>query len=225
MHDGHHDHSHHHGHEEKTRWVVILTAVTMVVEIIVGYYSNSLALTAEGYHMATHVLAIGLSYIAYVFIRKYAQSEHLTFHKDKVLALSGFTSAIALLVIAAMMAIESITRLIDPVPIRFTEAIVVASIGLVVNALSAVMLHHDKEETDPNIRAAYIHVLADGLTSVTAIIALVLGMIYTIYSLDAISGIIGSVVITSWSVSLIKNSGKTLIEFERKKPDSHASRN
>jgi len=215
MHDGHHDH-HHDTHEHKTRWVVILTACTMLAEIIVGYYSNSMALTAEGYHMSTHVFAIGLSWIAYVLIRKYAQSTYLSFHKEKVLALAGFTSAIVLLVIAVVMAIESIERLINPIPIKFSEAIVVACIGLVVNVISAAVLHHDKDESDHNIRAAYIHVLADGATSVTAIIALTLGMLYNIYSLDALSGIIGSVVITSWSVTLIKGSGKTLIEFQRK---------
>ncbi len=219
MHDGtlHHEHNHdHHSHEHKTRWVVILTALTMILEVTFGYYSNSMALTAEGWHMSTHVFAIGLSWIAYVVIRKYADSERLAFGKDKVLALSGFTSAIILLVIAVIMAVESIERLINPLPIRFSEAIIVACIGLVVNALSAVVLHHGHEESDHNIRAAYLHVLADGLTSVTAIIALTLGMIYHIYSLDALSGIIGSVVITSWSFSLIRGSGKTLIEFQRK---------
>jgi cation diffusion facilitator family transporter len=216
MNDGHIHDQNHGTHEQKTRWVVILTVCTMLAEIIVGYYSNSMALTAEGYHMSTHVFALGLSYVAYVLIRKYAQSEHLSFHKEKVLSLAGFTSAIVLLVIAVIMAIESISRLINPLPIKFSEAIVVASVGLVVNAISAVVLHHDKEESDQNIRAAYVHVLADGLTSITAIVALTIGMIYTIYSFDAISGIIGSVVITSWSVSLIKNSGKSLIEFQRK---------
>ena len=214
MHDDAHEH--HHSHEHRTRWVVILTALTMVLEVTFGYYSNSMALTAEGWHMSTHVFAIGLSWLAYVVIRKYAGSERLSFGNDKVLALSGFTSAIVLLVIAVVMAIESVSRLIDPLPIRFSEAIVVAAIGLVVNAISAVVLHHEREESDYSIRAAYLHVLADGLTSVTAIIALALGMIYNIYSLDAMSGIIGSVVITSWSFTLIKGSGKTLIEFQRK---------
>ncbi|MDP4230710.1 MAG: cation diffusion facilitator family transporter [Bacteroidota bacterium] len=216
MHDGHTEHHHHRTHEQKTRWVLIITAVTMVLEISAGYYSNSMALTADGWHMATHVFAVGLSWIAYYTIRKYAQSEHLSFHKEKVLSLAGFTSAIALIIIAVYMAIESTTRLLAPLPIRFTEAIVVASIGLVVNAISAAVLHHDKEDSDHNIRAAYIHVLADGLTSVTAIIALVLGATYNLYSLDALSGIIGSIVIISWAVTLIKASGKTLIEFERK---------
>lgn len=216
-----HDETHnHHSHEHKTRWVVILTAVTMIVEITAGYYSNSMALTAEGWHMSTHVLAIGLSWIAYVIIRKHAESERLSFHREKVLALSGFTSAIVLQIIAVIMAIESIGRLIHPLQIKFNEAIVVASLGLIVNAISALVLRHDSEESDHNIRAAYLHVVADGFTSVTAIIALVLGSIYTIYFLDALSGLIGSVVITSWAVTLIKGSGKTLIEFQRKYQDT-----
>jgi cation diffusion facilitator family transporter len=217
-----HERTHHTpSHEKKTRWVVILTACTMVVEISVGYYSNSMALTADGWHMGTHVLAIGLSWIAYVLIRKYALSEHLSFHKEKVLALAGFTSAIILEITAIAIAIESINRVLSPLPIKFTEAIGIAIVGLIVNIISAVLLHHDRQVSDQNIRAAYIHVLADGLTSVTAIAALTLGMIYSLNSLDAISGIIGSLVITSWSITLIKGSGKTLIEFKRK--TSHSS--
>lgn len=188
----------------------------MALEITVGYYSNSMALLAEGWHMSTHVFAIGMSWIAYVAIRKYSDSEHISFHNDKLLALSGFTSALVLQVIAVIMAIESIERLLNPIPIRFGEAIVVAAIGLVVNGISALVLHHNEEESDHNIRAAYIHVLADGVTSVTAIIALLAGMLYHIYALDALSGLIGSIVITSWAVTLIKNSGGTLIEFSRK---------
>jgi cation diffusion facilitator family transporter len=207
---------HPHSHEHKTRWVVILTAITMVVEIIFGYYSNSMALTADGWHMSTHVVAIGMSWIAYVMIRKYAHSEHLSFHKEKVLALAGFSSAIVLAVTAVIIAIESFTRLLSPVPIKFYEAIIVATVGLCVNALSAYVLHHEKEESDPNIRAAYLHVLADGLTSITAIFALTFGLLYKLNWLDAVSGIIGSGVIASWAISLIKNSGKTLIEFKRR---------
>jgi cation diffusion facilitator family transporter len=212
-----HDETHsHHSHEHKTGWVVILTACTMVVEIFFGYYSNSMALTADGWHMSTHVFAIGLSWIAYVIIRKYAESAHLSFHKEKVLALAGFTSGIILQITAVLIAIESVNRLLSPLPIKFSEAIIVACIGLAVNATSAFVLRHDPEHGDHNIRAAYIHVLADGLTSVTAIIALTLGMIYRMYWLDALSGVIGSVVITSWSVTLIRGSGKTLVEFQRK---------
>ncbi len=220
-HQHEHAHKHHHHedhselHENKTRWVVMLTMVTMLLEIEVGYYSNSMALTAEGWHMSTHVFAIGLTWLAYFFARKYSQSEKITFKKQKLLALSGFTSAIALQIIAVTMAIESITRLIHPVPIKFSEAIFVAFIGLVVNGISAKLLHHNHSHSDHNIRAAYLHVLADMLTSVIAIAALTAGMYFHIYSLDAISGIIGSIVITSWTVQLIKNSGIELIEFRR----------
>lgn len=220
QHESHsHTHSHDHSliHENKTRIVVILTAVTMVLEISFGYWTNSMALLADGYHMSSHVLALGLSWIAYVLARKYSDSDICTFHREKLLALSGFTSAIMLQIIAVVMAVESFQRLIDPLPIKFEEAIFVAVIGLVVNALSAVFLHHDHSHSDHNIRSAYLHVLADGLTSVTAIIALTAGMFYNLYSLDAISGLISSVVITRWALQLIKNSGKTLVDFKSKK--------
>jgi cation diffusion facilitator family transporter len=219
-HDHNHGHAHHHDHsathEKKTRWVVILTFVTMVVEICIGYYSNSMALTAEGWHMASHVFAIGLTWIAYILVRKYAESTHVSFHKDKFLALSGFTSAIILLIIAIIMVIESISRLITPESIRFSEAIIVAVIGLVVNGISASVLHHKHEHTDNNIRAAYIHVMADGITSVMAILALLAVQFLHWYSLDALSGILGSIVISTWSFSLIRTSGSVLIDFSRK---------
>ena len=143
--------------------------------------------------------------------------EKISFRKEKVFALGGFTSAIVLQVIAIVMIIESTERLMHPLPIKFSEAIFVACIGLVVNLLSAFLLHHDHEHTDHNIRAAYVHVLADGLTSLTAIIALTAGMFWNLFWLDAVSGLIGSVVITSWAVQLIQNSGKELIEFNLKK--------
>lgn len=215
-HDHNHNHDHSLIHESKTRLVVILTSVTMVLEVTFGYWTNSMALLADGYHMSSHVLALGLSWAAYVLARKYSNSDKCTFKREKLLALSGFSSAIILQIIAVVMAIESFQRLIDPLPIKFSEAIFVAIIGLVVNVLSAVFLHHDHAHSDHNIRSAYLHVLADGLTSVTAIIALTAGMYYNLYSLDAISGVISSVVITRWAIQLIKGSGKTLIEFKRK---------
>lgn len=216
VHSHTHEHDHSVIHENKTRIVVILTSVTMVIEITFGYWTNSMALLADGYHMSSHVLALGLSWLAYFLARKYSDTEKFSFRREKLLALSGFTSAIILQVIAVVMAVESFQRLIDPLPIKFTEAIFVAAIGLVVNALSAVFLHHDHAHTDHNIRSAYLHVLADGLTSVTAIIALTAGMYYNLYSLDAISGLISSIVITRWAIQLIKGSGKTLIEFSHK---------
>ena len=202
--------------EYKTRLVVILTAVTMVVEIGFGYYTNSMALLADGFHMSSHAFALGLSWLAYVAARKYSDTIKLSFSRQKLLALSGFTSAIVLQVVAVIMAYEAVNRLVHPLPIKFGEAIFVAVIGLLVNALSALFLHHDHEHRDHNIRAAYLHVLADGLTSVTAILALLAGMYLKLYSFDAISGIISSFVITKWSIDLIRDSGKELIEFKRK---------
>src|SRR5205823_8391669 len=133
--------------------------------------------------MSSHVFALGLTWLAYLIARKYSQHEKVSFEKHKLLALSGFTSAIVLQIIAVIMAVESIQRLIHPLPIKFSEAIIVAVIGLIVNALSAKLLHHGHEHADHNIRAAYLHVLADGLTSLTAIIALSLGMYFNMYSL------------------------------------------
>jgi len=212
--DNHHDHNH--SHEQKAQWVVILTAITMVLEISFGYFSNSMALLAEGWHMSSHVFALGLTWLAYVFTRRYAESAHISFRKEKLLALSGFTSAIVLQIIAIIMVIESVGRLLRPLPIKFGEAIVVAVIGLIVNGISATVLHHDHEHSDHNIRAAYLHVLADGLTSLTAIVALLAGMYFNWFFLDSVSGIIGSVVITFWAVSLIKSAGRELIDFRRK---------
>lgn len=213
-----HDHDHSELHEHKARWVVLLTAITMILEIGVGYYSNSMALTAEGWHMSTHVFAMGITWLAYFFARRYAQSDRISFEKSKLLALTGFTSAIVLQGIALVMVIESLGRLLHPLPIKFTEAIVVAVIGLVVNGISAKLLHHSHDHSDHNIRAAYLHVLADGLTSFAAIIALTAGMYFNIYWLDALSGIIGSIVITIWAVQLMKNSGGELIGLRYKQP-------
>jgi len=204
-----------HDHENQARWVVILTIITMLLEIIIGYYSNSMALTAEGWHMSTHVFAIGLTWCAYYFTRKYGGSQKISFQSDRLLSLSGFTSAIVLQIIAVIMAIESIQRIIHPLPIKFGEAIIVAVIGLIVNAVSALLLKHDHDHQDDNIRAAYLHVLADGLTSLTAIIALTIGLFFHLYWLDALSGIIGSIVITSWAIQLIKGSGGKLVDFKK----------
>jgi cation diffusion facilitator family transporter len=187
----------------------------MVIEIVFGYWTNSMALLADGYHMASHAFALGLAWMAYYFARKYSQTERSSFSKEKLLALSGFTSAIVLLIIAIVMIIQSVDRFIHPLTIKFSEAIIVATIGLVVNVVSAIALHHKKENSDHNIRSAYLHVLADGLTSVTAIIALTVGMFYNLFSLDAISGIISSLIITKWAVGLIIESGKELIDFKR----------
>ncbi len=202
--------------ENKTRIVVIITAITMILEIIFGYLTKSMALLADGYHMASHAFALGLSWGAYVFSRKYSNTPTSSFSKEKLLSLSGFSSAIILLIVAVLMAYQSISRLIRPVPIHFDEAIIIAIIGLFVNIISAIILHHKHDHGDHNIRSAYMHVLADALTSITAIIALTLGMFYNLFFLDSLSGIISSIIITKWSVDLIRNSGKTLIDYKKK---------
>lgn len=210
----HEIHAHSHENEKRTLWVVFLTAATMILEIVYGYWTNSMALLADGWHMASHVFALGLSWIAYVVARRYSENAKYSFNKQKLLALSGFASAIVLQVIAIIMAFEAVERLLNPLVIKFSEAIYIAIIGLIVNALSAVFLHQKHEHHDHNIRSAYIHVIADGLTSVTAIIALTVGYFYKLYSLDCISGIISSVIITKWAIDLLKNSGKELIDFK-----------
>lgn len=213
------EHKRCHANEHRTRRVVYLTAATMFIEIAFGYWTNSMALLADGWHMASHVLALGITWIAYVSIRRYSESDKFSFDRRRLLALSGFTSAILLQIITIVMIYESLTRLVSPRPIKFSEAILVAVIGLAVNAVSAYFLHGDHDH-DHNIRSAYMHVLADGLTSVTAIVALTAGALYDIYSLDSISGIISSIIISKWAIDLLRHSGKELIDFSQKKSEN-----
>ncbi len=197
--------------EKRTRIIVILTAITMVVEISFGYYTHSMALLADGWHMGSHVFALGLTWLAYVISRRFSESVKYGFNREKFLALTGFTSALVLLGFAFFVGWESVVRFIHPKPIRYLDAIVVAFIGLGVNLLSAWFLHYDHEHHDHNIRAAYLHVLADGLTSVAAILALAGGWLFGLPLLDSVGGIICSLVIVKWSIDLILSSGKTLI--------------
>jgi cation diffusion facilitator family transporter len=199
--------------ENKTRYVVLITAITMVVEITFGLLTRSMALLADGIHMASHVLAIGLSWIAYVIVRRITAKGTYNGNTDKILSLSGYSSGLMLLVFALVILTEAVKRLVNPVEIRFTEAIMVATIGLMVNIWSAVLLHHREEHTDHNIRAAYLHVLADALTSLVAIIGLSAAMIWGIHWLDALGAIISSFVIIKWSVDLLKDSGRVLLDI------------
>lgn len=208
-------HHHQHTHERQTRWVVYLTAITMVFEIAYGYITNSMALLADGYHMASHVLALGLTWVAYVVSRKYSNTHRSSFDNDKLMALTGFTSALMLLGVAVFMAVQSVERFFHPMDIHFQDALIVAVVGLLVNAVSALFLHQNHEHHDHNIRSAYLHVLADGLTSVTAIVALIGGMYFNIMALDSVSGILSSVIILKWSIGLILESGRVLIDFKR----------
>lgn len=205
--------AHNHSHERRTSWVVLLTAVTMVVEIIFGISSKSMALLADGIHMGSHVLAIGLSWIAYIFVRRMETRQTDKRNSKKVLSLSGYSSGLMLLIFAIVIFTEAIQRLYNPADIMFREAIMVAIIGLVVNVASAFILHHDHENSDHNIRAAYLHVIADALTSITAIIGLTAAMYWNILWLDAACAILSSVIIVKWSLGLLRDSGKVLLDL------------
>ncbi|MCF8223731.1 MAG: cation diffusion facilitator family transporter [Bacteroidales bacterium] len=206
--------THQHKHEKKTMWVVLLTFVTMIVEIIFGLTTRSMALLADGIHMGSHVLAIGLSWVAYVIARKVAGSKRFSGDSGKILSLSGYTSGLLLLVFAFIIMAEAIDRFFNPEDIVYKEAILVAIIGLFVNVASAFLLHHKDEHSDHNIRAAYLHVIADALTSLSAILGLTAAMIWDIPFIDTIAAIISSLVIIRWSLGLLRDSGKSLLDMK-----------
>ena len=197
--------------KRKTGWVVILTAVTMVIEIIAGWLTGSMALLADGIHMGSHVLAIGLSWAAYVLVQRLSANPSFTGDRDKVLTLSGYTSGLILLFFAGMIIAGAIGRFVNPRVIEYREAILIAFIGLGVNILSAFLLHHDHDDGDTNIRAAYLHVLADAVTSVAAIAGLTAAMIWGLPYIDSIAALISSAVIIRWSIGLLRDAGRELI--------------
>ena len=221
----------HERHERRTWMVVGLTAITMVVEIAAGAWFNSMALLADGWHMATHAGALGLSALAYGFARRHARNPRFSFGTGKVGDLAGYTSAIILGIAALVIAWESVVRLADPLPIAFDEAMVVAALGLLVNLVSAAMLwtkhdhahghdhahthdHDHAHRTDHNIRGAFLHVMADALTSVLAIAALAAGRWLGIVWLDPVMGIVGALVIFHWSTRLARDTGGILLDME-----------
>ena len=203
-------------------WVVLLTAITMVVEIIFGLTTKSMALLADGIHMGSHVLAIGLSWLAYIIVRRVSKSEKFKGNSDKILSLSGYSSGLMLLIFAVVIMIEAVQRFYNPVDIVYKEAILVAIIGLIVNVASAFILHHKQEHSDHNIRAAYLHVIADALTSVSAILGLTAAMIWDIPFIDTIAALISSFVIIKWSIGLLKDSGKVLLDIEHGHHHGHS---
>ena len=209
-------------HESKTLWVVLLTAVTMVVEIVFGISTKSMALLADGIHMSSHVLAIGLSWFAYVMVRKLSQNSKFSGNTAKILSLSGYTSGILLFVFAIYIVVEAIGRLYSPVTIAYNEAIVVACVGLAVNVASAFLLHHDHEHSDHNIKAAYLHVIADALTSLSAIGGLIAAMVWNIPFIDTIAALISSVVILKWAYGLLRDTGKALLDIKAETTDKHS---
>ena len=214
-----HDFLHAQAHGERRVYMVLaLTVVTMVVEIVAGLAFNSMALTADGWHMGTHAAAFGITLFAYRYARRHANNPRFSFGTGKVSVLGGFASAIALGVVAVLIAAESAHRLIDPLDIRFNEAIIVAVVGLVVNLVSALLLkedhhtHGNEHGHDHHLKAAYFHVLADALTSVTAIIALTLGRIFGWAVLDPIMGLVGSLIIARWAIGLLKDTSGILLD-------------
>jgi len=208
-------------YEQKTMWVVLLTAITMVVEIIFGLTTKSMALLADGIHMGSHVLAIGLSWLAYIVVRKVDKSGKFTGDSEKILSLSGYSSGLILLIFAFVILAEAFQRMLNPLPISYFDAISVAIIGLLVNVVSAFLLHHKHEESDHNIRAAYLHVIADALTSLTAILGLLAAQYWNISYIDTLAAVVSSFVIIKWSVGLLKDSGKVLLDIEEEHHGHH----
>jgi cation diffusion facilitator family transporter len=211
--------------EKRTRKVVAVAATMMVVEIIAGYFLNSMALIADGWHMGTHVAAFVLAALAYSFGRRHERDVRFTFGTGKVGVLGGFTSAIVLSSIALLMSVQSVHRLFAPQVIHFREAIIIASAGLAVNLICAFLLkdephhhpHHDHaadghQHHDLNLRAAYLHVLADAFTSMAAIAALSAGYFFGWAWLDAVMGLVGTVVILSWAYSLVRDTSSILLD-------------
>jgi cation diffusion facilitator family transporter len=222
-----------HGHaERRTRIAATVTAVFMAVEITAGFLFGSMALLADGVHMATHVGALGLAAGAYFLARRHAQNTRFTFGSGKFGDLAAFASAVALAILAVGVVAESVERLFDPVTVRYGEALPIAAIGLAVNIISALILQtphshghdhghdhdghagHDHAHHDNNLRAAYVHVLADAATSLLAILALGAGWLWGIRYLDPIVGIVGAFVIASWAYGLIRASGLVLLDAE-----------
>jgi cation diffusion facilitator family transporter len=225
--------------EKSTLRVAILTAVMMLIEITGGWHYNSMALLADGWHMSSHTVALGLSVFAYFYARKYAHDPRFSFGTWKIEVLGGYTSAIFLVMVAGFMVYQSIERLIAPSTIHYDQAIAIAMVGLLVNLVSAWMLkdghhhdhlnlHHDHERShdhyvhhghhDLNLRSAYLHVLADAATSVLAIIALFGGKLWGASWLDPLMGLVGATLVSVWAYGLLRDTGRVLLDAEMNAP-------
>ena len=232
----HHEHvylgDNHDRNARRTWFVIALTAAMMVIEIIAGTAYGSMALVADGWHMSTHAAAMLISALAYLYARKQAHNPRFTFGTGKLGDLAGFASAVVLALVALLIGWESFLRFSNPVQIDFTQAIMVATVGLIVNLVSAWLLHDDHHHhghshdhghdhahehghgaTDNNLRAAYLHVIADALTSVLAIGALLLGSVYGWLWLDPAIGVVGALVIARWSFGLMRDAGSVLLDY------------
>jgi cation diffusion facilitator family transporter len=214
--------------QKRITQVVLLSFLVMIVEIVAGYLTGSMALLADGWHMASHVGALGMGVVAYRLAASESFTSKLSFGGGKVLALGGYSSGVALAVVAIAMAVESLTRLFNPVTIQYSEAIWVAVLGLIVNIASAFLLsgpdhhhHHDHDHHDDhdhdhhhdhNFKGAYLHVIADAMTSVFAILALWLGERYQLHAADPIMGVVGGLVIMKWAWGLCRQSSRELLD-------------
>lgn len=198
----------------------ILTASMMVLEVFGGWFFNSMALLADGWHMSSHMLALGLAYFAYRAARHYSKDHRFSFGTWKIEILAGYSSAILLMVVAIFMAFQSVQRLFNPIEIFYNEAIPIAILGLVINLICAWLLHdgHHHHHHDLNQKAAFLHVVADAVTSIFAIIALFAGKYFGWDFLDALLGILGAILVAKWSLGLIKETGKTLLDAEMDHP-------
>ena len=209
-----------HGHaraEARARLAMLVTAAFMAVEIVCGLLSGSMALLADGVHMATHVGALGLAAGAYWLARRHAGDTRFTFGPGKFGDLAAFASAIVLGLAGVAVAAESVSRLVAPAAVEYGAALPVAAAGLAVNLICARILSDDRDhhgDRDHNLRAAYVHVLMDALTSVLAIVALAGGYLYGFRWLDPAVGIVGAAVILSWSIGLVRDSGRVLLDME-----------
>ncbi|NPS41822.1 CDF family iron/cobalt efflux transporter AitP [Pseudomonas aeruginosa] len=223
--------------ERNTRWAVLLTACMMVAEIAGGWLFNSMALLADGWHMSSHALALGLAVLAYGAARRYANDPRFSFGTWKIEVLGSYTSALLLLLVAGLMLYQSVDRLLDPSPIHYQQAMLVAALGLLVNLACAWLLrdghahhghghshhhhhhhHHHAHRHDLNLRAAYLHVLADAATSLLAIVALAGGLLWNAAWLDPLMGIVGAVLVSVWACGLIRQSSRVLLDAQMDAP-------
>lgn len=220
--------------QKKILFATILTGLMMVAEIFGGYIFNSMALLADGWHMSSHMVALGLAYLAYKAARHYSDDSRFCFGTWKIEVLAGYSSAILLMVVAVVMCFSSIERLLNPVVIYYNEAIFIAIIGLIVNLVCAWLLHddhshhphshdhsehnHSHDHQDLNQKAAFLHVVADAATSVLAIIALFAGKYFGWNFLDSVLGILGAILVAKWAWGLITQTGKILLDAEMKEP-------
>ncbi len=213
--------------ERRVYWVIALTTIMMVVEIVSGWWFNSMALLADGWHMASHSAALLITVFAYWYARRHSSDPRYTFGTGKVGVLGGFTSGVVLAVVALLMIWESGQRFFNPLTISFDEAMLVAATGLVVNIASAVLLHqghsdhahehshshsHSHHHHDHNLRAAFLHVIADALTSILAIVALICGKAFGWVAMDPLMGIVGALVIGHWTYGLLRDTSRILLD-------------